>query len=186
MKKLALYNTESVDRLAWPPENTGITMHSNALSIFTDFKKFTPLVIDASTKAVELEGLMKRSHVRMELVLDSEQNFIGIVSLSDISEQRILAKVTKNQPREEITVTDFMRSKNSLKAFSYEDLRAASVGDVVETLRDNHQQHCLVIDKSNHEIRGLISASDVARILKLPVDIQLQPSFVDLFNVAAA
>ncbi|GAA6182763.1 CBS domain-containing protein [Aliiglaciecola sp. 2_MG-2023] len=186
MKKLALYNTESVDKLVWPPENTSITMRSNALSIFTDFKQFMPLVIDSTAKAVELEDLMKKSHVRMKLVLDSEKNFIGVIALSDLTEQKILAKVTKNQPREEITVTDFMRPRNTLKAFAYEELSTARVGDVVETLRDNHQQHCLVIDKSNHEIRGLISASDVARLLKLPVDIQLQPSFVDLFNVAAA
>lgn len=186
MKKLALYNTESVDKLVWPPENNSITLHSNALSIFTDFKQFMPLVIDSSAKAVELEDLMKKSHVRMKLVLGSDQNFIGIVALNDLSEQKILAKVTKDQPREEIPVTDFMRHRSTLKAFAFEELCNATVGDVVETLRDNHQQHCLVIDKKNHEIRGLISASDVARILRLPVDIQLQPSFVDLFNVAAA
>jgi len=181
MKPLHLYNTETIDTLVWPKEPESISGKTPALSIFTDFRQHPPLVIDATVKAVELERMMKRSHVKMKLVLDSQDRLIGVVSLQDLSQENILKKVNKNTSRDELLVTDFMQKRESLMCFDYEQLSHASVEDVLRAQKDNFQQHCLVIDRKQHEIRGLISARDVARLLKRSVDIEQHMSFNNLF-----
>lgn len=187
MHTLPLFKTESVDKLVWPDAEESVNLRSPAMSIFTDFKEHMPLVIDCHVKAVELERLMKQSHVKMKIVLDYNAQFCGIVTLADLDEQHVLQKVVQTGvPRSELTVMDFMQPKSSLQSFDYQHLAGATVGDIVETLKDNGKMHCLVIDRNNHEIRGVISVSDIARVLRAPLDIQAQPSFSALSSVIAA
>jgi hypothetical protein len=42
------------------------------------------------------------------------------------------------------------------------------------------------MDRDSHEIRGVISVSDIARELRLPLDIQGRPTFAELINILAA
>lgn len=53
MKNIELYSAEKVDKLVWPDTYRQITEDSPASSILTDFKLHEPLVIDASTKAMD-------------------------------------------------------------------------------------------------------------------------------------
>ena len=182
MKSMSLYSTESIDKLVWPREQDSVSAKNPALSILTDFRQHIPRVIDANVKALDLENLMKRSHVKMKLILDPYKKFIGIVSLHDLSEENILKKVNKNTPRSELLVSDLMHARETLMCFDYNDLATATVEDVLETQKHNHQQHCLVIDRKQHEIRGLISARDVARLVNRSVDIESHISFEALFN----
>jgi CBS domain containing-hemolysin-like protein len=182
MKNLELYETESLDHLVWPDDKQVLSLSTSALTVFTDFTMYRPLIIDSSVKAVLLEELMKKAQVRMKLVLDKDRKFIGIVSHNDLSEQHILKKVAHGNSREELLVTDFMTPKSKLKSFDYQQLSQASVGDVIRTLQHNGQQHCLVIDHNTHEIRGLISSTEIARKLGMPLKINSQPSFMQLFN----
>jgi CBS domain containing-hemolysin-like protein len=184
MKTLKLYSTESLDHLVWPEDGMGLSEESSALLVFTDFKLHRPLTIANSVHAMLLEELMKKAQVRMKLVLDKNNTFLGIVSFNDLSEQQILKKAVNGIKRNELLVTDFMVPKNKMKSFDYEELSQASVGDVIRTLKDNGQQHCLVIDHKAHEIRGLISASEIARKLGVSLDIQNQRSFMQLFGEA--
>jgi CBS domain containing-hemolysin-like protein len=75
-----------------------------------------------------------------------------------------------------------MHPRETLMCFDYNDLARATVEEVLETQKHNHQQHCLVIDREQHEIRGLISARDVARLINHSVDIETHISFEALFN----
>ncbi|MBU2978122.1 CBS domain-containing protein [Alteromonas sp. C1M14] len=186
MHALPLFKTENVEKLAWPEVPGKLTLQSPASAVFTDFKEHLPLVIGYNVKALELEQLMKQSHVKMKIVLDNKDEFAGIISLHDITEQSIMQKVAQGISREELTVADFMRPKSAIQSFDYESIMQSTVGDIVETLKDNGQQHCLVVDRKEHVIRGIISVSDIARELRLPLDIQAQPSFSALSNVIAA
>jgi CBS domain containing-hemolysin-like protein len=178
-----LYSVQPVDELIWPEQVGDVTLESSALSVFTDFREVSPLVIDAKTTASDTEALMKQAHVRMKIVIDENNHFVGLVGLNDLTERKIIKKIAEGYDRNELMVTDFMRSKAEAKAFAYDELELATVSDVVTALQQSGHQHCLVIDKETHQIRGVISASDVARKLKLPVDINKGASFVDVFNV---
>ncbi len=182
MKTLQLYSVESVDKLAWPSEDFEISASTPALSIVTDFKHHKPLVIDANVKAVDMPRIMKQARVKMKVVVDNEGKFLGIIGYNDLSEEAIMRKVNKGEPRDELTVRDFMHHRDTLKSFDYQELSHATVSDVMHTQKNSHQQHCLVIDHETHEIRGLISSTDVSRLLKRTVDIGSHLSFEDLFN----
>ncbi|SQH77717.1 CBS domain protein (fragment) [Shewanella benthica] len=59
-----------------------------------------------------------------------------------------------------------------------------NVSDVVRSLQQNGLHHILVEDHQQHHIRGLISANDVARKLRVPIDIEQPPSFMHIFKTA--
>jgi CBS domain containing-hemolysin-like protein len=89
--------------------------------------------------------------------------------------------VASGVSRSKLLVNDLMRERLSLRSIEISDLEQATVGDVIHTLQENGEQHCLVIDRAKHNIRGLISASDIARRLHLPVVIEQTPTFISIF-----
>jgi CBS domain-containing protein len=187
MHTLNLYKTETIDTLAWPVVENTITVRSPAMSVFTDFKKHLPHVLDGRTPATKVEAIMRQSHVRMMLVVDNKNRFMGIVTSHDVGEQQLIKRMNElNLLRDELTVNDFLRPKTSLMSFDFTELARSTVGDVIETLKDYGQQHCLVMDRESHEVRGVISVSDIARELKLPLDIQGRPTFAELITILAA
>jgi len=183
MRSLTLCNVEQVDELAWPENFQDISLTSPALKVFTDFKKHKPLVIHQDVSAHETEQLMMNAHVRLKIVVSNENKFLGIVSLTDISQQEIMKKVASGFAHDDLLVTDFMRPKSELRAIDFHDLQNAKVGDILETLKTNGERHCLVINREKHNIRGVVSASDLVRMLKLNIDLSNPPSFLDIFNV---
>ncbi len=177
MSDLTLYNTAKVDEPIWPDQKEQLTLESSALHVFTDFKDTKPLVIEADVSITELVLLMRKSHVRMKVVVDSDNKFMGIITLDDVQERYIVQKVSEGYTRQELLVSDFMQKKQNLKACEYHDIAKATIQDVLETLQHNKQQHCLVIDREAHKIRGVISATDIARMLHIDVDITVALSF---------
>jgi len=182
MKKLQMHSLESVDHLLQPYEVEEITLSSPATEVFTDFKETRPLMIDAGTVAFEAEYEMRRAHVKLKFVVDESLEMVGVVSYQDLSSERVIKMVAEGLGSEEMKVTDLMQPRSSLHSLEIMDVENATVGDVIHTLRENGEQHCLVIDHQLHHIRGLISASDIARRLHLPVFIEQTPTFASIVN----
>lgn len=183
MKKLAFHSVDNINLFSKPHSVEPVTLDSSALEVFTDFKQIEPLVIEADTKAVDAQAYMRKAHVRMKLVVDKQEHFLGVISLDDLTSQEIMKHMSKVDKREDLLVTEFMRPRGSLHAFSYADLEKASIMDVIQVLKTTGQQHCLVVDYNENTIRGIISASDISRKLHLPLDIETNSSFVSIFNV---
>lgn len=182
MAKLTLYDVDNVEELEWPDLDHEITMDSPALGIFTDFKEVKPLVIEGDTTAIDAQKLMQKAHVRLKVVVDGDTRFLGIVSFKELNSQEVIKRVSQGARRQELSVMDFMKPKNNLKAFAYSELEKATIKDVVDALKDNGQQHCMVIDHDQDRIRGVISASDIARKLRISLDITRDSSFVGIYN----
>lgn len=180
--KCHLYPVDSIDQLAWPESSTGLSLDSPALAVLTDFQYHQPRFVDGDDSASAVERAMVRAHVRLQLVVDDNQQFLGLVSLDDLNSQEILKRVASGYDREELAARDFMRPRGALRALDYQELRHASVRDLVETLKDNEHQHYLVVDRKNHRIRGVISASDLARKLRLDIRIHRGSSFVAIYQ----
>ncbi|MCB5160329.1 CBS domain-containing protein [Marinomonas algarum] len=183
MKTLTYVSTKNINTLVWPAavDNTGL--YSPATTVFTDFKKAGPRVIEANTRAEELVLLMRKEHVRMKLVVDSDNHFLGVISLEDLSEEAFITKVADGFTRSELTVADLMRTKDILLALSYTSLLHADIESLLYSQRQNPLQHLLVIDEESKAIRGLISSNDVARQLRLDVDIAFS-SFAMIYDNA--
>jgi CBS domain containing-hemolysin-like protein len=181
MKTLQMHSLDSVDHLVQPDEAEPVTLASPALLIFTDFNKSQPLMIDSHSRATEAEHEMRKAHVKLKFVVDQSLEMIGVVSFQDLSADTVIKLVASGVSRDEILVTDLMRPRSVLRSIDISDLEKATVGDVIHTLQENGEQHCLVIDRTKHHIRGLISASDIARRLHLPVVIEQTPTFISIF-----
>jgi CBS-domain-containing membrane protein len=131
MKNLPLHNIDFIDTLAWPTTELFITAKTSALSILTDFTQHRPLVIRSNVKAVELEKLMKQSHVKMKLVIDDNDKFVGLVTLYDLSEENhlqhcLIIDTQLNMIRGVISARDIARlitpNVDAAKHFSFENL----------------------------------------------------------------
>lgn len=186
MKDLQLYNLESVDNIVYPENYEKVTLDSPANKIFTDFKYVNPLVIEADTLAIDALKLMAKAHVQMKIVVSGCNDFRGIISTKELSEQNIITQVAKGNSREELLVRDMMLPKDALQAFDHESIKRSTVKDVVNVLQNYGLSHCLVLDRQGHNIRGVISSSDVARKLHLPIEINTKTSFSQLFNTIHA
>lgn len=185
MKPLNFYPTTDIDALAQPHEKQDLSLDSPALLFFTDFLDTTPLVIDSNVSAVDAKKLMQKTHVRLKLVINEKNQFIGIISAEDLTDRRIIQKISKGVKRDEIMLTELMTSKRDLKALDYLEISRTSVANVIAALKNSGDQHCLVIDRDTHKIRGVFSASDISRKLHLDIDIQDRSSFYKVFSATA-
>lgn len=183
MKKLHLVNLAATDKIISPEQFEEINLQSPAIKIFTDFKVHKALMIDGDTMAVTALQLMLKTHVRMNIVISENSDFIGIISTNELSEQHIVAKLSKGVSREDVLVKDLMIPKSDFHAFDYNELLHASVGDVVSTLENYQLRHCLVLDRESHHIRGVISSSDIARKLHMNMDLNVKQSFGSVYDV---
>lgn len=180
MKKLDLLNLDGVSRLEQPQNHVDLTLHSSALEFMTDFTKIKPLVIESDLTAIETRTLMTKAHVRLKIVLNSEGEFIGLVSANDLIDRKITQKVAEGEKRGEISIMDFMVPKHKLRALNYNQVKQSNISDVIDALKEYGKQHCLIVDSDANSVRGIFSVSDISRKLHLALDIQDQPSFSKL------
>lgn len=185
MKKLTMYPVTNIDELARPADSVEFSLFSPAVEFFTDFLNVVPLVLDASTTADEARQTMLKTHVRLMFVINEKNEFIGVITADDLAERKIVQQVAKGYQREDVQVTDLMTQRRELMALSIEDVNKSSIAAIVELLKDSQQQHCLVLDRDEHKIRGIFSASDISRKLKLPIEIPHQSDFYRVFSAIA-
>lgn len=183
MKTLTYVSTKDVNELTWPNAADNTNLYSSALTVFTDFTAGGPRVIESNVRADELVTLMRKEHVRMKLVVDSNNHFIGVISLEDLSEDVFIRQVADGYQRSELLVADLMRPKEVLLALSYKSLKNSDIESLLFSQRNNHYQHLLVIDEATKAIRGLVSSNDVARELRLDIDVSFS-SFQQIYKIA--
>ena len=184
MNTIALIDAARVDQIASPENDQAdrgsLNLNSPALAVFTDFSVQEALVVEGETPILEAEAMMKHSHVRLKLVINRDQTFLGVLALEDIQEAELIKKVAEGYSRQELKVADLMRKRSELDMLDYDDLRRMTIGDLLTSLQDYQRQHCLVVDRDKGQIRGLVSASDIVRKLRIPRCIQKSPKFADL------
>lgn len=183
MKELNIHKLSAGDHLITPADYEELTLKSSALNIFSDFKKFRPLVIDANTKAIDAHVFMERTHVDYKIVINENSECLGIISLEDLSDQRLIKQVSQGLKRSNILVSDLMEDREQIYVFEFQDLENVCVRDVIEVLKQNGLQFCLVVDNITHEIRGIISANEIARRLRIAYEPNKPPSFAEIFEV---
>jgi len=183
MKNLHLVSLDSHAHLVHPEEFNEISLNSSVRNIFTDFKKHQPLVIDEDTPACDALFLMQKAHVHLQLVVDKNNELVGTISDNELNEQQFLIEQKKGSDRYQLTVGDLMLERKNIKGLNYRLLDLISIADLVESLKKEGMQHCLVTDPENKQIRGIISARDISRRLHIPVDIESRQTFVNIFEV---
>ncbi len=174
MHKLTVLNVEQYELFANPVEDGHLSLTSPASDLMVDYAKESPVMVDYRYPAAQALELLHKTSDRLIIVLDSAQHFWGLISTEKLNSQELIKRISSGHKREDLTVADFVNSRDTVKALSIDDLQQANVADVLLALRDNGLQYCLVIDEATQRIRALLSASEIGR--KLGLELPVSPS----------
>lgn len=164
------------------------TLHSPAREVMTDFQQVEPVQVSESMQIDEALEHMKAQHVRLLFATNSQDQLSGIVSAADIVGDKAMAVMHKQGiGRDQVEVRHLMLDRAHIRALTYEQIEGAKIGDVMITLKGSGDQHVLVTDVSLagvKRVRGIISASDISRYLRISFDVMYQAkSFSEIERV---
>ena len=130
--------------------------------------------------------------VRLLFVSDGRGNLVGLITASDILGEKPMQYIAEHGgTRDDIFTQDIMTTSEHIDVLDMADVETASVGDIVETIKETRRQHLLVVEPTSKEskevIRGIFSTSQIARQLGIEIDLTDQAStFVEFEKALAA
>ena len=170
--------------LTRPAPNT-VTLDSPALDVMTDLAQVAAVTIDPGVSIQAANDYMIARAVRSLFVTAADGHVVGLVTTTDIlGERPVRVSHARGVKRNELVVSDVMTPIESVVAMRIEDVRAAKVGHVVASLKQAGRHHELVAEiqpKGPARIRGIFSASQIARQLGVPLQItELASTFAEI------
>ncbi len=143
-----------------------VDLDEPAIMVMTDFKHILPFSIAPVSSIETANEKMKSCGVRLLFVLQDAANVIGLVTADDILGEKPMKYLKLHGgKRSDIAVLDVMTKWENINVVSLDDLSNATVGDVIETMKQVAKHHILVVDKihGEHVVRGLLSKTQVGR-----------------------
>lgn len=151
-----------------------VKLDDPATVVMTDLKKVSALTIAARASIEAANARMKHRGVRLLLVVDDEDNVVGLITSTDLHGAKPIQFIQKHGGTyHDILVQDIMTPQDKLEVMCMDDVNRCRVGNIVATLKQAGRQHALVVDR--HElagqqvIRGIFSASQIARQLDIDI-----------------
>jgi len=163
-------------------------LDSPARLVVTDFLYHRPLTMLPEVGVDEAIAAMRRAHVRSILVTDTADAFRGIVTVADLESRKVLSLATSSgRTRGDLSIGELMTPKEKLKGVTLGAVEKGTIGDLLQTLKHEGQPHMLVVDPESQRIRGIISSSDIARRLRIAVELNLRAtSFRELVDIISS
>ena len=166
-----LTGTVFVSRPA-PPKS--VTLESPALDVMTDLRHTHAAVIEPHITMESANAYMMQRGVRSLLVLNQDRALGGLITATDILGEKPLRFIEERRVKHhDILVSDIMTPLDRLEAIPIEEVRRATVGHVITSLRDSGRQHTLVIEKltlGKVQVCGIFSRSQIEKQLGVPID----------------
>lgn len=181
MPSLPLYSAKEITAITSPLDYQNTDLNSNASMILTDFNNQLPLTVSDNLLGNEVADLMQKEHVRLKLVVNKDDEFIGIVTLNSLNNQEIVKRVASGFNRNDLTVTEFMVPKGKLMVLDLSEVHQSSIKDVIYSLKDLQEQHVLVMDDRDKHLVGLISTTDIIKRLRIPMNVTAFNTFHDIY-----
>lgn len=154
-----------------PPQPPPLVhLDSPALEVMTDFKIVRAVTTPVSVTIDDALENMKTSGVRLLLVVDDDDQIVGILTASDVQGEKPIRLVEEERiPRSRITVDMIMTPQPSIPVLNMLSVRNVQVGNVVATLHRLERQHVLVVEvdpeTKGQRVRGLFSLSQIGKQL---------------------
>lgn len=152
---------------------SAVTADSPAIEVMTDLSRVPAATIIAESKLEDANRSMLARGVRLLLVVNDSNNIVGVVTSADIhGEKPVLVAQKKDSKRGDLFVADVMVAVDKIDALSIEEIRKASVGDVVATLKAVGRAHAIVVSPGQdgkQTLVGILSASQIARQLGVQI-----------------
>lgn len=171
---------------AQPSPSPTVTLASPALDVMTDLTHVKAATTEPLASLRQAELRMIHLGVRLLFVVSEMPLVEGLVTASDLRGEKPMRLVNQRGAHyDDLTVGDVMTDLSQLYAVDFADLRSATVGRVVETLRKYGRQHLLVVQHDDPDspmsIRGVFSQTQVERQLGTPIDmIEIAMSFAEI------
>ena len=151
-----------------------VRIDSPALAVMTDLRRIPAATIDPEAPVDAANRFMIGRGVRLLLVSDDGRQVLGLITSNDVlGEKPVQFALERGVKRQEIRVRDIMIPCEQLEVLHYADLIHAEVGHIVATLQHAGRQHALVadmgVDGKTQTVRGIFSASQIARQLKVSI-----------------
>lgn len=174
-KKIKVHRLQGQVLLQRPVTQRRVTMHSPAIDAMSDFAYMASVTITPDASLFAANETMIARGVRLLLVVDEEKALIGVISTRDTLGERPMQMLHHGKSNLfELTVADLMRPSAEIDLLDLADVKHASVGDVVATLKDLGLQHLLVATTDPEDARqrvcGVFSATQIGRQLGVTID----------------
>jgi CBS-domain-containing membrane protein len=169
-------------RIAQPAPPDRVDVDDPAFAVMTDLAAVSAATTHADEFSDQAHAQMIERGVRLLFVLDRESRVAGVLTAGDLlGEKPMRFAQSHGVARNEIRVGDLMTPAGELEAVSLQEVSQMRVGHVVATLKAVGRQHLLVAEDDGRRVRGIFSASQVARQLgvQLQTD-EVASTFADI------
>jgi CBS-domain-containing membrane protein len=160
------------------PAPQAVTLDSPAADVMTDLTRVTAVTIDGGDRVDEAHQRMLQHGVRLLLVVDNERKVMGAITADDVlGEGPVQIAALQGIHRDEVLVRHVMTPCRALQVLNLDQVRSATVGHIVATLRLAGRQHTLVVDRSDTgdmRLRGIFSTTHISRQLGIPIQTSLR------------
>jgi CBS domain-containing protein len=157
-------------RIAHPNAPGRVTLDDPAFSVMTDLREVSAATTTPEEPIDSAHAVMIRRGVRLLFALDPQGGVVGIITATDLLGAKPMRFMQeRGVTHAEVQVRDIMTPAARLDALSLLDVAQMRVGHIVATLKAVNRQHLTVAEDGGQRIRGLFSASQVARQLGMEV-----------------
>jgi CBS-domain-containing membrane protein len=147
-----------------------VSLDDPAFSVMTDLREIPAATTTAAESVDRAHALMIQRGVRLLFVLEDGDVLCGVITATDLlGEKPMRFMQARGVSHAELAVADLMTPSSMLQALSLQDVAQMRVGHVVATLKAVGRQHMMVAEDGGRRVRGLFSATQVARQLGLPL-----------------
>lgn len=150
-----------------------IKVSSSALEVMTDLRYVPVALIQENVDLDTATQKMIARGVRSLLVVNDQDDVIGIITARDLMGNCLAEILATGRNIGDVRVAEIMTGQDQIEVLPLDDVLHAHVGDIVETLKHSGRQHALVVEDEpltgKPTIRGIFSASQIARQLGIPV-----------------
>ncbi len=167
-----------------------VKLSTSALDVMTDLTKISVISVRAKTSMDKANAKMIRYGVRLLLVLDDNDVVVGLLTAADVlGEKPMNFLQAMGGTHADILVRDIMTTQRELEALNLSDVKTATVGNIVATLKQTHRQHALVVTNGTdgkQVVCGLFSITQIARQLGAQTqNFELAHTFAEIEAVIA-
>lgn len=159
-----------------------VSLDDPAFSVMTDLRAVSAATTTPEEPIDSAHAVMIRRGVRLLFALDAQGAVAGIITATDLLESKpIQFMQSHGVSHGEVQVRDIMTPAAQLDALSLVEVSQMRVGHVVATLKAARRRHLTVAEDNGQRIRGLFSASQLARQLGMQLQtFEVAQSFADI------
>ena len=155
--------------------SNSLTLEDAAIEAMTDLQRVPAYTINALATIDEANEKMITCGVRLLFVTDPQDRLFGLITSTDILGEKPMKYINEHGgDHSSVLVQDIMTSRDDLEAVTLDSVENASIGDIVESLRNCKRQHMLVFESYSDDdrqlIRGIFSSTQIERQLGMTLD----------------